>query len=114
MRVECKFELTQAFRLGTNASFMNQISSAFLTPLKNIRQERPHPQLRLRTHAVASNKVVIEYLRHFPLFGAKHLDFLDWVRVVALFEKKQHYSLEGLELIRSIKKGMNDNRKNYT
>lgn len=113
LRVECKFELSQA-HTSNGVAFMERIASAMQTVLKFIRQDRTHPQLRFRTNSLPSNKIVIEYLHRFPLFGTKHLDFMDWVALVGLFEKKTHYTPEGLELITCSKARMSDNRKEYT
>lgn len=77
LRVECKFELTQAQKSGNCMPFMETIALAFTTKLKGIREDREHPQYRLRTRSLASNRIVISYLSKFPLFSSKFLDFQD-------------------------------------
>ena len=77
LRVACKFELTQAQKDGDCLFFMAAIASAFGTKLKAIREDREHPQYRLRTHSLQSNRTVIAYLTNFPLFSSKSLDFQD-------------------------------------
>ena len=75
MRVECKFELTQAQKLGSNRRFMEIIARDLETQLKGIREDREYPEFRLRTHSLVSNLIVVNYLAKFPLFGSKYLDF---------------------------------------
>lgn len=77
LRVECKFELTQAQKNGNCELFMGTVAPAFMTQLKSIREDREHPQYRLRTHSLTSNRIVISYLSKFPLFSSKFLDFQD-------------------------------------
>lgn len=45
-----------------------------------------------------------------PLLGIKLLDFLDWCKVAKLVYEGSHLTLEGLNLIRDIKSGMNTGR----
>lgn len=45
------------------------------------------------------------------MFGVKNLDYLDWCKVAKLIDEGKHLTLEGLNLIRSIKSGMNKGRK---
>nr|YP_010130207.1 LAGLIDADG endonuclease [Clavaria fumosa]QPZ51109.1 LAGLIDADG endonuclease [Clavaria fumosa] len=46
-----------------------------------------------------------------PLLGVKQLDYLDWCKIANLMKEGSHFTIEGLELIRSIKSGMNTGRK---
>jgi LAGLIDADG endonuclease len=56
-------------------------------------------------------KIIIPFFEKNPLFGIKHLDFLDFCKVVKLMVERKHLTLEGLDQIRKIKSGMNRNRK---
>jgi len=56
-------------------------------------------------------KIIIPFFKKNPLYGVKHLDFLDFCKVVRLMVEKKHLTLEGLNQIREIKNGMNRNRK---
>jgi hypothetical protein len=47
----------------------------------------------------------------YPLQGNKSLDFQSFLEVVKLVQSKDHLTLEGLNKIRTIKTGMNKNRK---
>jgi len=56
-------------------------------------------------------KIIIPFFEQNPLYGVKHLDFLDFCKVVKLKVEKKHLTLEGLDQIREIKSGMNRDRK---
>ena len=45
------------------------------------------------------------------LVGVKKNDYLDWCSVARLMSNKAHLTQEGLNLIRTIKSGMNTGRK---
>jgi len=59
------------------------------------------------------NKVLIPLFNNYPMFGVKQLDFLDWCKVAKLMNEERHFTVEGLELIRTIKSKMNTGRKFY-
>lgn len=54
--------------------------------------------------------LIIPLFEQHPLHGTKKLDYLDFCRVAALMNKKEHLTLEGLDVIRGIKAGMNSGR----
>ena len=53
---------------------------------------------------------VIPFFEMYPLVGIKQNDFLDWCKVAKLMSNKSHLTIEGLNLIRTIKGGMNKGR----
>ena len=57
------------------------------------------------------NKIIIPFFEQNPLYGVKHLDFLDFCKIVKLMVEKKHLTLEGLDQIREIKSRMNRDRK---
>ena len=79
-KIECKFELSQRQRdhLGHSTElFLTGIANFLNTSLKNIRENTPNPQYRLRTTNLQGNLILINYLNKYPLFGTKFLDFND-------------------------------------
>ena len=54
---------------------------------------------------------VIPFFEKFPIQGVKFIDYIDWFKVAKLMENKSHLILEGLNIIRDIKIGMNKGRK---
>ena len=53
---------------------------------------------------------VIPFFELYPLIGIKQKDFLDWCKVARLMNGGSHLTIEGLNLIRTIKDGMNKGR----
>lgn len=54
---------------------------------------------------------IIPFFDKYPLEGKKLLDFKDFCVVASLMKDKHHFTKEGLEQIKEIKKGMNEGRK---
>lgn len=54
--------------------------------------------------------VVVPFFNKYPLQGSKNLDFQDFCLIVKLMSEKKHLTLEGLEIIKQIKSGMNTGR----
>jgi hypothetical protein len=44
------------------------------------------------------------------LFGTKHLDYIDWIKVLDIFNKDEHKTILGKERIITIKSSMNNKR----
>ena len=77
-KIECKLELSQRQNdhLGhNNEQFLSEIAIFLETSLKKIRENTSHPQYRLRTTNLKSNKILVNYLNSYPLFGSKFLDY---------------------------------------
>jgi LAGLIDADG endonuclease len=55
--------------------------------------------------------IIIPFFEKNYLHGVKQLDYLDWCKVANLMKNKKHHTPEGLELIYSIKSGINRSRK---
>ena len=53
---------------------------------------------------------IIPFFESYPLIGIKQKDFLDWCKIAILMKDKLHLTPEGLNLIRTIKDGMNKGR----
>lgn len=112
-KVECKFEFSQS-RVNhfgmSQEPFMNLISKFLQTSVKSIRSDSKHPQYRLRTLNKNSNMILVNYLNKYPLFGSKHLDFLDFNKVLNLFNPKFKANQTNIKKVLEIKSGMNDKR----
>jgi hypothetical protein len=55
--------------------------------------------------------IVIPIFNKNNLFGVKLFDYLDWCEIAKIMIDGKHLTVEGLNLIRSIKSGMNTGRK---
>lgn len=60
-----------------NMDFLSYISDFLETEVKKIRSDLPTPEYRVRTTNLKGNIKAKNYLLNFPLFGTKHLDYLD-------------------------------------
>jgi hypothetical protein len=59
------------------------------------------------------NNIVIPFFEKNPIYGAKYLDYLDWLKIVEIMNEGSgtpHLKMEGLEKIRAIKSKMNSFR----
>lgn len=110
-KLECKLEISQRQNDkngNNNLFFLEEIATLFLTVVKPFRIETKFPQYRIRTTSLKGNLCVENYLLHFPLFGSKYLDSMDWLKVVDYFKSGQHYL--NIEQIYNIQANMNNNR----
>ena len=116
-RVECKFELSQRqndHNCRSNLNFLDILANYLLSSVKAVRVNRPNPEYRVRTTSLNGNLVLENYLRTFPLFGSKYLDFKDWIKVLDYFKSGQFKHKDNIEKVISIKSCMNDNRTVFT
>jgi hypothetical protein len=116
-KIECKFELSQRKKdhLGfSNETFLANISEFLNVSLKNIRENTPHPQYRLRTMSLESNLILVNYLNEYPLFGSKFLDYSNWKEILNLFNPKFKYSKDNIDKVLNLKSEMNDKRTIFT
>ena len=56
------------------------------------------------------NDNILAFFNKYPIMGKKHLDYLDFRKVVNLKLNKSHLTVEGLNEIRSIVNSMNSKR----
>lgn len=117
MKLECKLEISQRredHKGYDNLNFLSYIAKFLETEVKKIRSDKPKPEYRVRTTNLKGNINAKNYLLQFPLFGTKHLDSLDWMKIVDMFDRKEHNTDEGKAKIVKIKSGMNNFRTDFT
>lgn len=110
-RLSLSFELVQSRITHYGFSIFDVIENIAVyleTNVKEIRSDRKNPQYRLRTSSLKTNKNIRDYLVQYPLKGTKHLDFLDWCKVLSYFEQGTH--IENTAHIVEIKSQMNQYR----
>ena len=71
---------------------------------------KPKPEYRVRTTSLKGNLGLESYLERFPLFGSKHLDYKDWIKVLDFFKSGRFKYKDNIEKIILIKSCMNDKR----
>jgi len=112
-KLECKFELSQRqndHNGKNNLYFLEDIAILLLTLVKSIREDKNHPQYRIRTTSLKGNIVLENYLTNFPLFGAKYLDYKDWLKILDYFKLGLHTTKSAIDEIITIKSNMNNKR----
>lgn len=67
----------QAQKGGTTLGFMTEIAVALGISVREVRTDQTFPAYRLRTASLYSNQLLTQYLKKFPLFGGKFLDYKD-------------------------------------
>ena len=60
------------------------------------------------------NNLIIPFFDKNPLLGVKLIDYLDWCKAAKLIKEGLHLTIEGLNLIKEIKSGMNKGRDDNT
>jgi hypothetical protein len=56
------------------------------------------------------NNIIISFFDKYLILGIKQFDYLDFCKVAKIINEGSHLTNEGLDLIRSIKNGMNTGR----
>lgn len=116
-KFECKIEISQRqidHKGFSNLEFLSKVAKLFDTEVKKIRLDNPKPEYRVRTTNLKGNNQVKNYLIKYPLFGSKYLDYIDWIKVLDIFNKDEHKTVLGKEKIVTIKSGMNNKRTIFT
>nr|YP_010555462.1 LAGLIDADG endonuclease [Ramaria rubella]UYR22210.1 LAGLIDADG endonuclease [Ramaria rubella] len=88
-KLECKFELSQRqndHNGRNNFYFLEKIAIILLAKVKPTRIDSKHPQYRIRTTNLQGNIALEEYLKTYPLFGTKYLDYRNWLEVLKYFK----------------------------
>jgi len=77
----------------------------------SIEKHTRHPAITLVINKFSTvNEQIIPFFESYPLKGVKFFDYLDWCNVAKIMSNKAHLTQEGLNLIRTIKSGMNSCR----
>ena len=82
-----------------------------ITPLLHLRNEKQMMvSLTIVKYSDITN-LIIPFFKKYPVLGIKQNDFSDWCKIAKLMNDGSHLTIEGLNLIRTIKNGMNKGRK---
>jgi len=55
-----------------------------------------------------SAKIIIDYFDKFHLNSSKYINYLKWRKVYRFVQRKEHYTIKGIEKIRKIQKNLRD------
>lgn len=105
-RVQLKFRLVQHIR---DKLLMQVVNKYFNTGNIYKYSEKSAVVLEIFKFSDIVN-IILPFFDKYPILGVKHLDYLDWCKVVKLMNEGQHLTIEGLSLIRAIKEKMNRGR----
>lgn len=84
-----------------------------LTEINRTRKNSIEKGYEIRTVKKESRIILIEYLKKYPLFSSKYLEFLDWVQIHEVYLNKTHKTIEQGKLLFSLKKSMNSLRTEF-
>ena len=87
---------------------INNASYFYVSDLKNINNKILPQRSCLSLRDVFSKTP--RFFKEYSLQGSKSLDFNDFHKVALLINEKRHLTIEGFELIKKIKNGMNKSR----
>lgn len=59
---------------------------------------------------IRDTDVICAFIKNYPLYTIKRLDYLDWNRLIELKKRNMHYTIKGLKIIQKIKNNMNLHR----
>ena len=112
-KIECKFELCQRkvdHKGESNLYFLDVIAKFLNTTVKSIRNNKTNSEYRVRTVNLTGNLKLEEYLKSYPLFSSKFLDFKDWLKVLNYFKSNSCKPKNFIKEIIEIKSKMNQRR----
>ena len=56
------------------------------------------------------SNIIIPFFEKYSVKGEKYFNYLDWCKIAKLMKEKSHLTIQGVDLIRDIKSGMNKGR----
>jgi len=119
-KIYCKFVIEQRqLDKVTGLSckdFMQLIADYFNSSLlsKTVNSNKylsPVNSYYFNVESVSKLEKVVEYFSTYSLMGIKGLDYLDFIKVYSMIQKKEHLTDSGRDQIKLIPAGMNRNRK---
>lgn len=84
--------------------------------MKTVNKKSKNVELTVKTQSILNNKILIEYLKLYPLWSGKYLNFKDWERALEIFisvSGKKDKPEKIYKDLFDIKKGMNLDRTVY-
>ena len=116
--IRLRFSLTQTSvnKFGySNEEVMNNL--AYLLGVKVLSYQRKKTpfslELTVKTQSIKSNEILIDYLKNFPLWSSKYLDYIDWLKAFETFKKVSNSNNKSEDIFQevlSIKEKINSRR----
>nr|YP_009574619.1 LAGLIDADG endonuclease [Orbilia dorsalia]QBF58420.1 LAGLIDADG endonuclease [Orbilia dorsalia] len=111
-RNQIKFRVLLAFQITQHIRDENLLTS-FITYFGCgiIEKDSRDSNLYYSVYKFSDNyEKIIPFFKKHNILGVKSQDFTDWCKIAELIKVKDHLTLEGLNIIRDIKSGMNKGR----
>lgn len=116
--IRLRFSLTQTSvnKFGnSNEEIMNNLAYLFGVKLSSYqRKNTPFSlELTVKTQSIKSNEILIDYLKKFPLWSSKYLDYIDWLKAFETFKKVSNSNNKSEDIfheVLSIKEKINSRR----
>lgn len=116
-RIEVRLAIEQRqFHPITGVSYeniMRDIAKLITSDRNNLRTSKHNDKLYWIVEGFSLTKLnnIKIYLKKSPLLTSKHNDFQDWCIVYDMISRNEHLTDKGKQIIKSIKLGINKNRK---
>jgi hypothetical protein len=115
--IKCYYRLeTQQNYHGESGLYKNimELIAKFLQTKLLSRQRlinnKEYYSFMVTTSSIPTNLLVDNYFKEFPMFSSKHLDYLEWSKVLDLRLNKKHLIRSGALMCLEAKNNMNTNR----
>ena len=117
-RVECVMRIEQRKEdIKTEESYkevMQEIAKLIGIKLRIRKQKATGREYYIvRGSSKKSIERIMNYFERYRLYTSKYMEYKDWKIVAEMILKGEHYSEEGLRIVKEIKGRMNRNRKEY-
>lgn len=111
-RIKIKYQVQLRFRISQHERDTHLMETLIkYLEVGKIEEDCRNPVVNLTVVKFSDiTNVIIPFFDKNPILGVKLLDYQDWCRIAKLMSSGSHLTMEGLELIRSIKAKMNTGR----
>lgn len=113
----CKFTLEQRMIYPPTLESFHSILSdicLFLQVNLNVRKRVKASYFTITVYNQKSLSILIDYLKEYPLYTHKHLDYISFNNANNIITSKNHFTVEGAELLLKYKNEMNNKRTNFS
>jgi len=104
----------EIYKSGLNFRPLFTIIADWLKVTLVLRKVDKYSQFNITTSNTISNKILIEYLKSYPLFTSKYLNYMDWLQAYHLVNEKKHKNPIIYNEIRILKSNMNSKRTKFS
>jgi hypothetical protein len=118
--IRLRFSLTQTKVTENNISnekVMNSLAKFLNVKMYAVENKKSkNLELTVKTQSIINNKILIEYLKLYPLWSGKYLNFKDWEKALEIFISVSGMKNKPEKIYKDlfeIKNGMNNNRTIY-